>query len=320
VDRGFGGFYMNYYFIINPLAASGRAAIIWRDLKQYLEKRMIPYEVFMTSYSNHALELANQLTSGEEKQKEKTIIVVGGDGTLNEVINGICISAAVTIGYIPAGSGNDFARSMKISTNPRKALHKILQPEHIKWIDYGTLAYMDSTLQHRRFVVSSGMGYDAAVCEELFYTSSKKFFNKLHLGRLTYVGIGLRKVLMRRSFDCTLELDGVRKVPLKNVSLISVHNQPFEGGGFCFSPQASPEDGVFDICVIAGASRLRLLRLLFWSLTGKHVKKKGVKHYRCSEFAIQSDRLAPVHADGEICGYLQEISYVCENKKIRIIV
>lgn len=311
---------MEYYFIINPLAASGRSAVIWRDLKQYLEKRMIPFEAYMTSHTNHASELAMQLTSGKEKHKEKTIIVVGGDGTLNEVINGMRISANVTIGYIPAGSGNDFARGMKISKRPKKALKRILQPQSIKWIDYGTLAYMNGTLQHRRFVVSSGMGYDADVCEELFYSSTKKFFNRIHLGRLAYVGIGLKKVLIRRPFDCTIELDGVRKIPLKNVSFISIHNQALEGGGFLFAPKAKPDDGVFDICIVTGASKLRLIKILFWSLTGKHINKKSVRQYQCSEFSIKSNRLSTVHADGEICGYLQEVSYICENKKIRMIV
>ncbi|KIR03205.1 Transcription regulator [Lachnospiraceae bacterium TWA4] len=311
---------MYYYFIINPLASSGRAAVIWRDLKRYLEKHQIEYESFMTSRPHHAVQIAHKLTSGEEKLKKKVIVVIGGDGTLNEVVNGIAISALVTLGYIPAGSGNDFAKSMNISRRPKKALIRILSEEQVELIDYGMLSYMGTVLKQRRFLVSSGIGFDAAVCEEVSYSRIRVLLNRIHLGKISYMETGLRNAITRKTFNGVLELDDTHKIPLKRVQLLSIHNQPYEGGGFKFAPEAECNDGLLDICVISGKSRLRFISLLFSAFRGKHIHKRGVRHYQCNEFSIKLDRPMIVHADGEICEYLHEINYMCEHKKIRMIV
>lgn len=306
---------MMYHFIINPLAASGKAAIIWRDSKRYIEKKGIIYEAYMTSHKGHAKSLACLLTSGEEKYNEKTIVVLGGSGTLNEVINGISISAQVTLGYIPVGSRNDFARSMKISRNPKRALRRILNPRRVHWIDYGVMAYMDTSLHHRRFLVSSGVGIDAEVCSTVQHAS----FHRIGQRKLRYIWSGLQQLLFFRPYDCELVLDYDRKVNLQKVAFTSVHIAPYEGCGFCLAPQADVDDGQFEIIAISGATRRRVIKVMFNALFGGHKILRGVHHYRCREFTISVSEEQSVHADGEICGIFSDISYACEKQKLHML-
>jgi YegS/Rv2252/BmrU family lipid kinase len=306
---------MVYHFIINPLAASGKAAMIWRNSKQYIEKKGILYEAYMTSYKGHARSLAYELTSGEEKYNEKIIVVVGGSGTLNEVINGISISAQVTIGYVPVGSRNGFARSMKISRNPRRALRRIFNPRKVHWIDYGVMAYMDTALHHRRFLVSSGMGIDAEICNDV---SKPSLYRKgrRHLG---YVWTIFKELLFFHPYDCELLLDYQRKINLQKVAFTSVHIAPYECGRFCLAPQADVDDGQFEILVISGATRRRVLKVLVNSLFGSHKNLRGVHHYRCKEFSISASEGQSVHVDGEMCGSYSNISYACEKQKLHML-
>ncbi len=309
-----------YYFIVNPNARSGRGLSIWNKLKERLEKEKIPYEAYLTEHTGHATELAAKLTSSRHQDPSpKTIVALGGDGTLNEVLNGISLSSPVTLGYIPSGSGNDFSRGMRLSRNPEKAMDQLLKSENCRYLDYGILSYMSDHPSHRRFIVSSGIGYDADVCQNLFTTKLKKTFNQLHMGKLIYLFIGIKRIVLCKSTNGYLLLDGVKKINLKKIRFISSHIQKFEGGGFRFAPKADPCDGYLDLCVVSGVSRLRLTLLLLASLAGRHVCCNGVRTYACREAAIHTEEPLLVHADGESCYGQTDISVRCVERKIRFL-
>ena len=134
-----------YYFIVNPGSRSGNGKIIWKRVEQILEQEQVEYRVFFTSYRYHATKLAREITSRSEKL---TLVSVGGDGTLNEVVDGIQNLERVTLGYIPTGSSNDFARSLSLPSKPEEALHNILHPSYFQRIDLGLMTYGSLT---RRF-------------------------------------------------------------------------------------------------------------------------------------------------------------------------
>ena len=308
-----------YYFIINPLASSGKAAVVWRDCKNYLDKHHIGYEVFMTSYEGHATKLAADLTSNEERTREKTIIVIGGDGTLGDVVSGINISAQVTLAYIPGGSGNDFAGSNRISKRPVKRLKQILRRKNVVWMDYGIISYIQGELQQHRFMVSSGLGLDARICEGVQISPMKSFFNKLHIGKLVYIEVGLKTIFKEKPISVQMQLDGVRTLELDDVRYISIHVQPKEGGGFIMAPQAENQDGLFDLCIVTCKKRLQLIKILLASLLGKHVKMRGVHIIRCASVSFKTSERVCVHTDGEICGHLDEFNVLCEKRKLKMI-
>ncbi len=306
-----------YRFIVNPNSRSGKSRELWEKLKDRLDREQVPYTAYLTEYAGHARRLAETLSARREPD---TLVVLGGDGTLNEVINGLSVSAPLTLAYIPSGSGNDFSRGMGIPRRPEKALERILGSSRVRYVDYGILSCQTSGQPlHRRFLVSSGAGYDAEVCRNIFTTGLKPFLNRLHLGKLSYLLIGIKQIVLCRGADGCLTIDGVKKLPLKQIRFISAHIQKYEGGGFCFAPGADPADGLLELCVVSGVSRLKLTLLLTASLFGKHTSFKGVRTYSCKEASLSSGRPIQVHTDGEDCGLQTEISFHCERRKLRFL-
>lgn len=308
-----------YYCIINPLASSGKAAIVWRDCKNYLDRHHIEYEAFMTSYAGHATKLAAELTGSQERTREKTIIVIGGDGTLGDVVSGVNISAQVTIAFISGGSGNDFSRSNHLSRRPVARLKHILKRRRIVWLDYGVISYIQGELQQRRFAVSSGLGLDARICESVQISPMKSFFNRLHLGRLVYISVGLQKIFTEKPISVQVVLDGTKTLDLDSVRYISIHVQPQEGGGFRMAPHADSQDGQFDLCIVSCRSRIYLVRVMIAALFGRHVRMRGVHNIRCTTAAFRINQKVCVHTDGEICGHLDEFNVLCERRKLKMI-
>lgn len=308
-----------YYFIVNPLASSGKAAVVWRDCKNYLDRHKLEYEVFMTSYAGHATKLAAELTSNQERIIEKTIIVIGGDGTLGDVVSGINISAQVTLAFIAGGSGNGFSRSNGLSRRPVVRLKHILKRRRIAWLDYGVISFIQGELQQRRFAVSSGMGLHARICESVQISPLKGLFHRIHMGRLFYISEGLLKIFTEKPVSVQVTLDGVRTLELDWVRYISVHVQPRDGGGFRMAPQADGQDGQFDLSVVSCRSRLYLLRVMLAALIGRHTRMRGVHIIRCTAATFRTDQKVCVHTDGEICGHLDEFNVLCERRKLKMI-
>ena len=120
------------------------------------------------------------------------------------MINGIEDLDGTVLGYIPIGSSNDFARGMGLSTDPVQALKHILSPERFTYINIGTAMYAGKT---RRFAVSSGLGFDAGVCHQVYVSKLKKLLNKLHLGKLSYAAVALQQILTMTPLKMTLTLD-----------------------------------------------------------------------------------------------------------------
>lgn len=302
-----------YTFIANPNSRSGRGMQIWNSLEDTLKRRNVCYQIFFTKYRRHATDIVRELTSD---QKEHTIVVVGGDGTLNEVINGIVCLSKVTLGYIPDGSGNDFSRGMRLPKDPQKALENILAAEHERLLDIGVLAYEDT---RRRFIVSSGIGFDAAVCHEVMVSKLKTVLNKIGLGSLTYVGVALRQLATLKKNHMTLVLDDGRKQEFDKAYFAAAMNLPYEGGGFKFCPGADPQDGLLDVIVISDLSRLKILTLLPLAVKGWHTRFHGVDIYPCRRAELTSRTPHPVHTDGETEVGKTRVTFSVEPEKLRVI-
>jgi len=304
------------HFIINPHSSSGSGLSIWQSLKPILQVSHISYTAHLTEYPGHAIRLAGEITS-EAAADECRLAIVGGDGTLNEVLNGAHLSSDVIFHYIPTGSGNDFARGMRLPVNPEKAMAHVLNPRSVHTLDYGTAQYGEG--QHeRRFVVSCGIGFDAAVCHNISYSRLKKLLNRMHLGKVAYLLIGIKQILQCKMINGTLTVDGEDPIPLENTVFISCHNLAYEGGGFPFAPDALPDDGWLDLCVVTAGSRLRFTYLLLRSvLGGRHKTCKGVILRRIRQASIHLDKPLPVHTDGEVMGYFRDLDITCQPQDFR---
>lgn len=307
-----------YYFIVNPNARQGAGEKIWKKLERQLLHSGAEYQVFLTAKAGDAKTFAEELT--EHCREPRIIVAVGGDGTVNEILNGLSFDGQITLGYIPTGSGNDLARSLKLPKKPRKCLKKILNPRYHKCLDYGILSYGDETPEYRRFIVSSGIGLDGAVCHNLVEARQRRSPRLLRSGRLSYALLGLKQLILARPVKGHLILDGVQKVEFNHIYFISTHIHPYEGGGFRFAPKADYSDGDLEVCVVHNSSKRKLIPILLDAFFGRTAKHSGVRFYQCREVQIHTERPMAVHADGESCYCQTDIHLRCVEKKIRMMV
>lgn len=307
-----------YYFIINPNARCGRGKNVWKKLERMLERENAQYQAYITEKPGDAKVFARKLTEG--CREPHVIVAVGGDGTVNEILDGLSFCSPVTLGYIPAGSGNDLARSLKLPRKPGRCLKKILYPKYHKQMDYGVLTYGGDEISCRRFIVSAGIGMDAAVCHNILYSRTKGILNKLHIGKLTYLLIGVKQLLLAKPAKGYLLLDGVQKVEFNHVYFISAHIHPYEGGGFKFAPDASYDDGKLSICVMNNRKKRKLIPVLLNSMFGRQSHNKGTRFYTCGEAVVHVDKPMAVHVDGESCFCQNDIQLRCIKKAVRMIV
>ena len=219
-----------YHFIINPNSRSGLGLTVWNEVEALLKEKEVEYTPHFTKYQRHAIQIVQDITSDGEPH---TLIVLGGDGTMGEVVTGIAYPELTTIGYIPIGSGNDFARSLKISKEPKEALQHILDAKNIRPLDVGVLKYRNKM---RRFAVSSGIGLDAAVCNEVCVSKLKLILNKIMLVKLTYALLTIDRLFNSKPSKMTLLLDDTKELKFEKAHLAAATNQPYQGGGCMFCP------------------------------------------------------------------------------------
>lgn len=304
-----------YYFIINPKSRSDQGARIWDQVEQQLQKRHVVYQAFFTKYRGHARKLAHIL-SGTLTQDD-ILAAVGGDGTINEIVSGLTHPEQVTFGYIPTGSGNDFARGMGLPKDVPTALQAILKPEMIRKMDIGVC---HASGKERRFVISSGIGFDAGICHEALASPIKNYLNRFGLGKLTYAFIAMKHLLFFQRFDLTLTLDSGRSASFHNVWFLTAMNLKYEGGGFKFCPHARSADGCLDLMVVSNISRLKVLLMLPSAFFGKHTHIKGVRFLKCRSAHISTNIKRPVHLDGESGGILDTFDISCARQQLNVII
>lgn len=305
-----------YYFIINPNSRSGAGRDVWSILRSELALRKTTYKAYQTEYSGHAVKLARMISNQGTSEDPVYLIAVGGDGTIQEVLTGITDFDSVIFGYIPVGSGNDFCRSMGMLHDPVEALDCILRREHIQLMD---VPVMTSGKHTCNFAVSAGIGFDAAICQDIAASPVKKYLNRVKLGKLAYLMIALKQLLCINPVPMTFYPDSGRKLFYKKVYFAAVMNQKYEGGGFKFCPKARNNDRILDVIIVEGLSRLKILLCLPTAFFGKHTLIKGVHILRCKNIKINSAVPLAVHKDGESGGIQSEISVSFEKKSLKVI-
>ena len=232
--------------VVNPKASIGKAEKDWPEIKQLLVNEGIDFDFVVTEHQGHAISLVRD---GITEKGYRKIISVGGDGTNNEVVNGIFTQDLVptneiTMGVMPIGTGNDWSRTFGFPLDYQQVA-KIIKEGHTFMHDIGKVTYYnDGDPQVRYFLNAAGTGLDEAVCQT---TNALKQQGKG--GSARYM-VSVAKCLLK--FDCVhiqLEVDDQLVFDDEILSL-SVGNCRFNGGGMMMMPEAIPNDGLFDITVI----------------------------------------------------------------------
>ena len=304
---------MKYFFIVNPASRSGQGKEVWLDIRRTLDGRKIPFQVFFTQYEGHGTRLVRQIAG---QLPGCRLVVVGGDGTLNEVLNGLAGISQVTLGYIPLGSGNDFARGLGLPTDPQRALACILSPSRILSLDLGQVTSHGRT---SFFGISAGLGYDAEICYQVSHSPVKKLLNRLHLGNLIYALVAVRLLLTYPPCDMEITVDGQRR-NFQKVHFVTGMNLPYEGGGFRFCPDARPDDGRLSCMVVHGMNPLKILFLFPTAYFGKHTGFRGITLLEGKSIQIRSASPCKIHRDGEFGGVSDQVVFRAGDGDVSLIV
>ncbi len=284
-------------FIVNPKAKNGLSLKTWRKIEHKIAQ--IPHTVYFTEYAGHGTILAEEVSEAHEEPL--VIVAVGGDGTVHEVMNGIIHFPHVKIAFIPAGSGNDFAKGFGIQEKPDKSVESILRLIDSSGTRFDSGFFTGSYGQNGYFVNSIGAGFDAAISKRANASPLKKWLNFLSIGQLIYVFYLLVELFRYKPGALEIKVDG-QKLLFDKTWFVTASNQPFYGGGMQIAPDANPTDGLLNIVIIHHLSKLKLLLVFISVFWGGHLKFKEVSVIKGKEISIYFNQPVPVHADGESIG------------------
>ncbi|MGR3741936.1 diacylglycerol/lipid kinase family protein [Companilactobacillus sp. DQM5] len=295
---------MNYkkiYVILNEHASSGRSKKRGHKVFEILDEQNIPYTYGVTKKPDDGIRLGKEFANSEES-KNSLLLVIGGDGTLNECLNGVRQSRnpLTPIAYIPSGSGNDFARGLNLETHLNTIINNLESDISTKMVDIGKFIDDESNDSYY-FVNNIGIGFDAAVVNATNNSKLKKILNTLHLGKLSYVSQLVKVFFQQKSFNLQVSDFTTKKEFLfENVFLVTTTNHPFFGGGVPIIPNADPFDQKLDLIVVDYMNMFNIIRLFIKMLTnGTHMSDYRVHHITSDNIHLQTNKPEYKQMDGE---------------------
>ena len=274
--------------VLNPVAGGGKTLTALPKVHEALKSLDRPYHIHLTERAGDGRVAAKRFA----QDGASLILSVGGDGTIHEVVNGLCESGtSATMGVVPAGNGSDFARtinaSKKIEESVAAACNGRSRP-----IDVGRAILADGTT--RCFINVAGLGFDALVAERVQHT---KF---LPGANLPYLAAALQTLVSYRNIKVAVEADGESFSTY--AVFVQIANAKYMGGGYKIAPMADIEDGLLDVAIVGDLSKPDLLRTLPRVYGGGHINHPKFKHLRARKVRIETLEPALVQLDGEIVG------------------
>ena len=306
--------------IVNNGAGTGQAHRVWNETQRLLGGYKIKYVAHTTRYRGHATKLAEKISTMKGTDPIY-LLVVGGDGTINEVLNGIKDFDRVRLGVIPTGSGNDFGRNLNLPKTPKESLRQICacirkdqRGEELRRIDLGQVSW-EGCKNPRIFGISAGLGLDALVCKKALTSRLKQVLNRFHLGKLTYLALTVQSLFTMETANAKVITEHGGYILPKMIFAASM-NLPAEGGDVPMAPDASPQDGLLSLSSAAGIAKWRTFFLLPLLVAAKQEGIKGFNIRDEKGFRVVLDKPMVLHADGEYCGDVTRVEFRCLERKL----
>jgi diacylglycerol kinase (ATP) len=281
-------------FIINPISGRGKPAQSWPQLREIFEEAGWDFTAVFTERRGHAIELASEAARNGVEQ----VFAVGGDGLVNEVVNGLMRSGANPIpvlGTIPCGTGNDLARMLELPRDALAAAHHIAPTTRLRTIDLGECITLSEGQEQRRYFANdANLGFAAKVVERLERTG------KFSRGSAPYFTALLLSALRHENHEVTLQWDD-QNVTLPITTLL-VCNCETTGGGMRVAPKALVDDGALDAVVIGALQPWEILWHAPKIYRGTHVQLSQVITPRVKQISISAPQPLTVVTDGELIG------------------
>ncbi len=291
-----------WYFIVNPRAGSGTTMTEWLPAEKMLEQEHVPYVTALTDHKNHAVTLAHDAAA----EGYRRIAAVGGDGSLHEVLNGICSYCAESgtapeefyLAVVPIGSGNDWIKSCKVP-NELESVIKLIIGQSFGWMDIvravskgGKISYVAN---------GAGIGFDSHVCERVNMQKERGMRARMiYLKALRYTLFHLKPIRI------VVREDGVAVFAGEAYSM-AIGNGPWSGGGMRQVPLAANDDGQLDYMIVPKSNLLKLAKEVPRLFSGTANESSLIYSGRCRALRITPmDEVSSdiVEFDGEIEGQL----------------
>ena len=252
-----------FVFIVNPISGNNLGIKVSMVIEEYCKSKNINYKIIYTQRKNDAIRITNELKNIEDI----TIFSVGGDGTLNEVVNGLANSKA-KLGIIPVGSGNDFYRTFKNFKDNKVDLGKV---------------------NNKYFINVASLGLDAQIAS---------YANEIKNGKLSNESVYILSLIHEyfKFKPININIDGINK----DSTIFTVCNGKYYGGGFKISPNAKLNNGMFDIIDVKALNKLEIIPLVIKLVKEKHLNSKDVNFYQTDKININSNIPLNCNIDGEI--------------------
>jgi diacylglycerol kinase (ATP) len=290
---------LKYKFIINGNAGNGSVKKHIEFIISKLKKHFIDFDYCVTTKLSDLDQCLNSI------DKYDGIIAIGGDGTINGILNKI-IEEDKALGIIPFGSGNDFIHALNIPHNFDESL-EIIRRNYTKKIDVGLIT---SNSFQKYFLNAVGIGFDAMVAHKTnkikFVGSSFRYYLALIESLFTY-----------KPKDIEITIDG--NIIRKKVFLLTIGNGQRTGGAFILTPGALLDDSFFELCIVDEVSIPIVLTALPKVLKGSHGSMKQVQFFKAASIKVRSENDLYLHYDGETPGYIKEAEITIIPHKLSVI-
>ncbi len=284
--------------IVNPKAGVGKGLTDWPLISNQLNRSGIDFSCVFTEKKHHAVELTvKAINDGYRK-----IVAIGGDGTINEIVNGIFIQKKVpttdiTLAVVAVGTGNDWIRMFGIPKTYPEAVKAIVLSNTVLQ-DVGLVSYQETMVTHKRYMANvAGLGFDAMV---------NRKFNKLkeegRKGKWLYIVSTLKALLKYRSKHFKVTIDG-KTVVDNDVFSATVGIGKYNGGGMMQMPNAVFDDGLFDVTIIRKKTKASVLYNFRKLYNGKIYRIANITAWQGKQVTVESTPESPIEIDGEAMGY-----------------
>lgn len=290
----------SFFIVVNEHANSGKSKQNWQLVKSTLDNRQINYTFKITNHDAKqvAYSFAKNLTTAS--LDDYIVMVVGGDGTLNDTINGLKhahLSKDLPLSFIPSGNTKSFAKGSGISNNPAEALNQILIAKDAQYLDIGCF----EEITHNKkgyFLNDFGIGIDAYIVSLNTHIAHHTLFKKMHLGFLPYIWNVLKAYFNQESFNVTVRVDNKYEF-YKHAFLVNIANHPYFNKHITLSPEADVNDHKLDLIIADNINFFNCILFSIFLYFKKQLKLPSVYHYKKKEIHLIINSLEFGQIDGE---------------------
>lgn len=294
------------YMVVNQASGSGQGKIVYDQASQFYKERQIPFTSYLSEYQFHTIELTNQIIGRSKNVNNPMIVVIGGDGTLHEVVKTLHGQGErIPVLYLPAGTGNDFHRTWQTKHSLEQLLQKTIVRSQVKELPLFHTTNLD-TGSSDIILNSLGYGIDGQVIASLENMSDKSPLRKILNGKPAYWLAAIMAGLKLPRFSVTIGQDD-HQTTYSDCQLVGCFNSPYFGGGIQISPDIDKEDPSMNLLIFQGVNLFTFISIFFNIAVRKQkADPKYVTHLKFTDFTLRIENPVSSQVDGELRPRIKE--------------